>query len=183
MLRQSTASAQGWKPEKASSTEIIFGNGHSTVTDQKTRIGELDALVCKDNALQEDLLSVNPLLDIGFKLTMDKDKGTLSNESTGVKIHVQRQGKKWAVDLEDLSKAMRANPELEKSQAVDEMVQAYAVINREPKSTRDQVLHLHERMGHPNTEAMCAAVDGVSGVTMQTMRVTNHFIEFTRWGQ
>ena len=55
---------------------------------------------------------------------------------------------------------MRANPELEKSQAVDEMVQAYAVINREPKSTRDQVLHLHERMGHPNTEAMCAAVDG-----------------------
>ena len=160
LLRQSTASAQGWKPQKASSTEIIFGNGHSTVTDQKTRIGELDALVCKDNALQEDLLSVNPLLDIGFKLTMDKDKGTLSNEATGVKIHVQRQGKKWAVDLEDLSKAMRANPELEKSQAVDEMVQAYAVINREPKSTRDQVLHLHERMGHPNTEAMCAAVDG-----------------------
>ena len=67
---------------------------------------------------------------------MDKDKGKLCNESTGVKIHVQRLGKKWAVDLEDLSKAMRANPVLEKSQAEDEMVQAYAVINREPKSTR-----------------------------------------------
>ena len=130
------------------------------MTDQKTRIGELDALVCDDNVLQEDLLSVNPLLDIGFKLTMDKDRGLLRNESTGVLIHVLRQGKRWAVDLEDLSKAMKANPELEKSRAVDDMVRAHAVINHEPKSLRDQVLHLHERMGHPNTEAMCAAVEG-----------------------
>ena len=125
-----------------------------------TRIGDIDALICNDNVLQEDLLSVNPLLDIGFKLTMDKDKGLLRNEKTGVNIHVQRQGKKWAVDLEDLAKATRSYPELETSQAVEDMVQANAVINRDPKSIRDLVIHLHERMGHPNTEAMCAAVDG-----------------------
>ena len=160
MLRQSTVKAQGWKPKRAGYTEIIFGNGHSTVTDQVTRIGDLDALVCNDNVLQEDLLSVNPLLDIGFKLTMDKDKGLLSNDATGVKIHVQRQGKRWAVDLEDLARATRSNPELETSPAVEDMVQANAVINRDPKSIRDLVIHLHERMGHPNTEAMCAAVEG-----------------------
>ena len=40
----------------------------------KTRIGELDALECNDGVLQEDLLSVNPLLELGFKLTMEKEE-------------------------------------------------------------------------------------------------------------
>ena len=111
--------------------------------------------------LQEDLLSVNPLLDIGFKLTMDKNRGLLLNESTGVKIHVQRQGRRWAVDLEDLSRAMRIDPKLKDSR-IEEIVQANAVINRDSKSLRERVIQLHERMGHPNTEAMCAAVEGDS---------------------
>ena len=97
LLRKSTVSARGMEPERGLDTEIIFGNGHSTVTSTRTRIGELEALVCEDNVLQEDLLSVNPLLDSGFKLTMDKDKGLLINEATGARIHVQRQGKRWAV--------------------------------------------------------------------------------------
>ena len=58
------------------------------MTDTRTKIGELDALVCQDETLQEDLLSVNALLDIGFKLTMVKDRGLFSNETMGVKIHV-----------------------------------------------------------------------------------------------
>ena len=103
------------------------------MTDTRTRIGELDALVCQDYTLQEDLLNVNPLLDIGFTLTMDKDRGVLLNENTGVKIHVQRQGKRWAVDLEDLSRAMRADPQLEESH-IEEIVQANAVINRDSKT-------------------------------------------------
>ena len=96
--------------------------------------GELDALVCQDYTLQEDLLNVNPLLDIGFTLTMmDKDRGLLLNVNMGVKIHVQRQGKRWAVDLEDLSRAMRADPQLEESH-IEEIVQANAVINRDSKT-------------------------------------------------
>ena len=150
------------EPERGQDTEIIFGNGHSTVTSTRTRIGELEALVCEDNVLQEDLLSVNPLLDSGFKLTMDKDKGLLINEATGARIHVQRQGKRWAVDLEDLALATRADPKLQDNEAIQEMVQANAVINRDPKSVRDLVMHLHERLGHPNTEAMCSAVEGDS---------------------
>ena len=134
LLRQSTANAQGWRSEKTSNTEIVFGNGHSTMTDTRTRIGELDALVCQDYTLQEDLLNVNPLLDIGFTLTMmDKDRGLLLNVNMGVKIHVQRQGKRWAVDLEDLSRAMRADPQLEESH-IEEIVQANAVINRDSKT-------------------------------------------------
>ena len=132
LLRQSTASAQGWRSEKTNNTEIVFGNGHATVTDTRTKIGDLDALICQDETLKEDLLSVNPLLDIGCKLTMDKDRGLLSNETTGVKIHVQRQGKRWAVDLEDLSRTMQTDPKLEEGH-VEEMIKANAVVNRDAK--------------------------------------------------
>ena len=152
----------GLHTEEAKSTKIVFGNGQSTVTDKKTNIGPIEAIVCPDNVLQEDLLSINPFMDIGFKLTLDKDEGTLFNESTGVRIHVRREGKKWSVDLEDLAEAMRRHPCLESSEAVNELVKAAAVVNREPTSIRDRVIQLHERMGHPNTEAMCAAVDGDS---------------------
>ena len=152
--------SQGLISTQAPNTEIIFGNGHSTVTDKKTTIGDVEALICEDGILQEDLLSVNPLLDIGFKLTMNKSSDLLHNEETGATIHVQREGKRWAVDLEDLASAMKANPDLIENPAMDELVKANAVVHRDPKSIRDQVIQLHERMGHPNTEAMCAAVEG-----------------------
>ena len=100
LLRKSTVDSQGLISTQASNTEIIFGNGHSTVTDKKTTIGDVEALICEDGILQEDLLSGNPLLDIGFKLTMNKASGLLHNEETGASIHVQREGKRWAVDLE-----------------------------------------------------------------------------------
>ena len=160
LLRKSTVDSQGLISTQAPNTEIIFGNGHSTVTDKKTTIGDVEALICEDGILQEDLLSVNPLLDIGFKLTMNKSSGLLHNEETGATIHVQREGKRWAVDLEDLASAMKANPDLIENPAMDELVKANAVVHRDPKSIRDQVIQLHERMGHPNTEAMCAAVEG-----------------------
>ena len=148
LLRKSTVDSQGLISTQAPNTEIIFGNGHSTVTDKKTIIGDVEALICEDGILQEDLLSVNSLLDIGFKLTMNKSSGLLHNEATGASINVQREGKRWAVDLEDLASAMKANPDLIENPAMDESVKANAVVHRDPKSIRDQVIQLHERMGH-----------------------------------
>ena len=126
LLRESTVETHGLHTEEAKSTKIVFGNGQSTVTDKKTNIGPIEAIICPDNVLQEDLLSINPFMDIGFKLTLDKDEGTLFNESTGVRIHVRREGKKWSVDLEDLAEAMRRHPCLESSEAVNELVKAAA---------------------------------------------------------
>ena len=69
-------------------------------------IGEIEALVCPDKDLAEDLLiSINPLLDHGFNLTMEKDEGRLHNPNTDAVILVRREGKRWAIDLEDLSQA------------------------------------------------------------------------------
>ena len=60
LLRKSTVDSQGLISTQAPNTEIIFGNGQSTVTDKKTTIGDVEALICEDGILQEDLLSVNP---------------------------------------------------------------------------------------------------------------------------
>ena len=68
-------------------------------------MGQLEAIVCADKDLHEDLISVNPFLDKGFALTMDADQGQLVNNQTGVTIGVLRQGAKWSVDLEDVAAA------------------------------------------------------------------------------
>ena len=131
-------------------------------TDQHAKVGELDALVCKDNQLCEDLISINPLLDVGFHLTMDADSGQLTNSETGASIRVTRQGAKWAVNLEDLASAVATQPDLESHPKVESLVQAHAVINRDNDSIRMKVVTLHERMGHPHAEAMCDALSGDS---------------------
>ena len=93
---------------------------------------------------------------------MESSKGVMKNERTGHEIHVRREGPRWSVDLEDLAKVSNDMPDMESNEAIAQMVQAYAVINTEPKSIRDKVITLHERMGHAHAEAMCTALSGDS---------------------
>ena len=94
-------------------TAVMFGNGQTSVTHDHASIGELPAIVCDDNDLKEDLVSVNPLLDSGYKLTMESEFGTLFNEETQQTIHVRRDGPRWSVDLRDLAQAGLHDPKLE----------------------------------------------------------------------
>ena len=169
LLRESTVDAQGLPKQATALTEIIFGNGHSTVANRKTRLGPIEAIICPDNTLQEDLLSINPFIDIGFKLNLSHNEGTLYHDSTGATIHVKREGKKWSVDLEDLAEAMRLYPNISETERINELVKAAAVVNKDPASLRDRVIQLHERLGHPHTEAMCAAVEGNSPTWTHTL--------------
>ena len=141
-------------------TDIMFGNGETTTSNLQARIGQFHAIVCPDSSLSEDLVSVNPLLDAGFTLTMEQTEGVLTNEKTGTNIKVRREGKRWSIDLEDLADAVRIMPEASHHPAIQGMLLAKAAITKEPKSLTQKVLSLHERMGHPNTEAMCQAVEG-----------------------
>ena len=86
---------------------------------------------------------------------MEKDEGSLHNPNTDAIIHVRREGKRWAIDLEDLSRAVKQLPELRDSPKVSQLVEDKAVITRTSKGIRDQVISLHERTGHPHVEAMC----------------------------
>ena len=88
---------------------------------------------------------------------MEADRGELTNAQSGVSIGVIRQGARWSVDLDDLAAASATIPDLEQHHQISPIVQANAVIYAIPKSLREKVISLHERMGHANTEAMCQA--------------------------
>ena len=160
LLRESTVRSQGLSTSTRPETTIVFGNGQSSSTHRQAQLGELEAIVCADQDLHEDLISVNPLLDKGFKLTMEADRGELTNAQSGVSIGVIRQGARWSVDLDDLAAASATIPDLEQHHQISPIVQANAVIYAIPKSLREKVISLHERMGHANTEAMCDALSG-----------------------
>ena len=138
----------------------MFGNGQTTTTNRQTNLGGLPAIVCEDRNLQEDLISVNPLLDAGYRLTMEGNHGTLTNDEAGSSISVVREGARWSVDLRDLASATMTEPSSNGQPNIRDTIEAYAVINADSKSLRLRVISLHERLGHANTEAMCDAVGG-----------------------
>ena len=160
ILRQSTVDDHELDITSGTSTDIVFGNGESPSTNLRARIGHLDAIVCPDSCLSEDLVSVSPILDAGFTLTMERNEGLLRNETSGASIKVRREGKRWSIDLEDLANAVRVMPQVPDNPAIRDMLLANAVVTKEAKSLRQKVISLLERMGHPNTEAMCQAIEG-----------------------
>ena len=87
---------------------------------------------------------------------MQADRGELVNDERGTSIA------RWSVDLDDLAAASASIPELNESAQLLPVVQAKAVIYSIPKSIREKVISLHERLGHANTEAMCDALSGDS---------------------
>ena len=54
------------------------------------------------------------------------------------------------MDLDDLAAASAIIPDLEQHHQISPIVQANAVIYAIPKSLRERVISLHERMGHAN---------------------------------
>ena len=77
-------------------------------------------------------------------------------------IGVRRSGAKWSVDLDDLAAASATIPDLERSESLRPILQANAAIYSIPKSIREKVISLHERLGNASTEAMCDALGGES---------------------
>ena len=160
LLRQSTVEKYQLPISAGPTTTVVFGNGQTSSTDQFTQLGQLKAIVCEDKDLHEDLISVNPLLDAGYELSMDANRGSLVNQERGTSIPVTRDGARWSISIDSLSKVDAAtglSPEAETNQ---HLVEANAVIYSEPSSLRDKVISLHERLGHANVEAMCDAIGG-----------------------
>jgi hypothetical protein len=123
-------------------TLIIFGNGESTTSNTKAHIGELEAIVCNDNQLTDDLVAIHPIVDAGYDIHFSSKGGMVNKPSDGHSFPILRDGLKWMINLEELKEIK---------------------IKRKPiycntVSIANQVLRLHERMGHPATEAMCTAI-------------------------
>lgn len=164
-----------YDPHKSNPTDIIFGNGSSTQTNSEVNFGRFSALLCEDSELSEDLISVNPFLDSGYLLHMEGSGGYLLHPTSGERIAVERDGPRWTIDLEDMSR-LQEGPA--KEQAVAALSSLYTVNTstvRESESQRQRVLRLHTRMGHASTETMCGACEAGgawshSGLTASMIR-------------
>jgi len=130
-------------------TTIIFGNGEETTSNTKAHIGELEAIVCNDNQLTDDLVAIHPIVDAGYDIHLSSKGGIINKPSDGHSFPILRDGLKWMIDLEELKEIK---------------------IKRKPiycntASIANQVLRLHERMGHPSSEACVLQLTLVLGRT------------------
>ena len=176
IIRESTATSLNYETQSARPMEIVFGNGSTAVSQTEARIGRYPALVCNDEDLAEDLVSINPFLDSGFNLILRRSGGFLEHPETGEKIAISREGARWSVDLEDVC-ALRTGPAKIKTQkALASMLTVFAAPMKVSDSIRQRVISLHERMGHASQEVMCFACEGQrptwthSGLTPKQIR-------------
>ncbi len=134
-------------------TLIIFGNGEETTSNTRTHIGDLEAIVCDDDQLTDDLIAIHPIVDAGYNIHFSSTGGSVDKPSIGHFVPIIRDGRKWLIDLEDLKGIkIKQNP-----------ICCYTA------SITSQVLQLHEHMGHPSPEAMCTAI--ISGA-WQNIKLT-----------
>ncbi len=128
--------------EPMDETTIIFGNGEETTSGTIAFLGNLEAIVCNDDQLTDDLIAIHPIVDAGFDIHLTSEGGVMNKNIGGGSIPIVRSGRKWLVDLEDLKSVKIKQNSLS----------CYTV------SIANQVMRLHECMGHPSSESMCKAI-------------------------
>jgi hypothetical protein len=101
-----------------------------------TQIGGMQALVCGDNQLMDDLLVIHSFLDAGYDILFSAAGRLMEDPKTGDHILIFCDDRKWLIDLKDI---MSIEPNLLKRKSL------YCLSN----SVLNKVLSLHERMGHP----------------------------------
>ena len=69
---------------------------------QKAHIGELEAIVCNDNQLTDDLVAIHPIVDAGYDIHLSSKGGVINKPSDGHSFPILRDGLKWMIDLEEL---------------------------------------------------------------------------------
>jgi hypothetical protein len=59
-------------------TMIVFGNGESTTSETKAHFGDLEAIVCADDQLTDDLIAIHPIVDAGYNIHFSSKGGIMS---------------------------------------------------------------------------------------------------------
>ena len=124
-------------------TVVVFGNGSEAPINSAAHLSpSIPTIVLPDETLVEDLISPNPIVDLGYRIVLEKDEGWIEKDNNRV-ITLRREQLKWLINLRDL-KCLNAQI-VKKKIITDPMV-------------KDEVILLHRRMGHPSTKTMIAAV-------------------------
>ena len=147
---------------------IISAHGHSETADRITTIGGIEVIVTE--GLVEDLLSVNPLVDSGHMITLNRQGGVIVHTTTGKEVPIVRQGLGWKVLLSDIVDLTTDVPSDINPQTVTSVFSGRVMtVNT---SQRVTIIELHERMGHPSKDVMCDAIRGRNPTWKLKLKVT-----------
>ena len=161
LLRESTVTSLNYEPYMSDPIDISFANGTLATTYSSVDVGFFNANVLPDHDLEEDLVSTNPFLDAGYRLTMDSTGGEFVHPETGERIRVKKVGPRWSVNLHDVA-ALRTGPlkaKIQRAVRFEDSTYALsaAMLASAGRSQRERVMRLHERMGHAGIDSMCKA--------------------------
>lgn len=162
LLKQSTVVDEGFPLlDSDVLTSVAFGKqGAYSLSNKETFIGSYKALVCDDDALLENLVSPNPLVDSGHIITLNKEGGNIFHPYTGKNAKITRDGRIWKVWLHDIARLGEDNTTLHHNESCASVNAFRGSTNTVTTSLREAVIDLHERLAHASTEAMCNAVSG-----------------------
>ena len=162
LLKQSTVVDEGFPLlDSDVLTSVAFGKqGAYSLSNKETFIGSYKALVCDDDALLENLVSPNPLVDSGHIITLNKEGGNIFHPYTGKNAKITRDGRIWKVWLHDIARLGEDNTTLHHNESCASVNAFRGSTNTVTTSFREALIDLHERLAHASTEAMCNAVSG-----------------------
>ena len=66
-------------------TLIIFGNGEETTSNTRTHLGDLEAIVCNDDQLTDDLVAIHPIVDAGYNIHFSSTGGIVDKPTQETK--------------------------------------------------------------------------------------------------
>jgi hypothetical protein len=67
---------------------IIFGNGKETTSTTKMHIGDLEAIVCNDDQLTDDLVAIHPIVDAGYNVYLSSWGGLMFIKMIGISLSI-----------------------------------------------------------------------------------------------
>ena len=98
----------------------------------------MNALVLPDRELIEDLISINPIVDQGYKVTFEPyDRGGAISKDGIDLVPIRREGSMWLMDINRLK---------------------CLVAGTKPDGLVEKVMSLHKRMEHASFKNMIAAM-------------------------
>ena len=99
----------------------------------------LKAVVVEDSTLLDDLMSINPILDLDYDVLFTKVGGMIMKDNIPM-LPITRSDSHWKVDLNQIKCLMVTN---------------YG-------NTKEKVLQLHRRLGHAPAQVMIDAIQAES---------------------
>jgi len=135
------------------STLVQFGNGSNISTSLAAQLNRsLTALVIPDTDLIQDLLSVTPILDLGYEISLSSQGGSINLNGEPI-MPIIRNDKKLLVDIKSV-------------QCLSASTSHQAV--------RERVLAHHKRTGHPSMRRM---IDAINCGSWTNCDVTSHQVK------